>query len=137
MGATAAERAEWAPDGPADEEDDSERSRHFNPKQANLIICDEDPTTSLVEQNTLNPEDIRGLGEGLGETILAGLVHPNGLLSYLRAEGILPDRLRQAADDARTAERRRGQISSPEAGDGDLRLAAQSSPRLVRLSPMR
>ena len=41
---TAAERAEWALDGPADEEDDKpERPRYFNPKQANIIICDEDP----------------------------------------------------------------------------------------------
>jgi hypothetical protein len=44
-GATAAERAEWASDGPADEEDESaERPRYFNPQQANLIICDENPT---------------------------------------------------------------------------------------------
>jgi hypothetical protein len=52
-GATAAERASWVWDGPADDEDDSaERPRHFNPKQANIIVCDEDPTTSLVEQGS-------------------------------------------------------------------------------------
>jgi hypothetical protein len=135
-GATAAERAEWASDGPPDQEDDTpERPRYFNPKQANLIICDEDPTASLVDQTRLSPEDIRGIVEdGLGDKILAGLVHPNGLLSYLRAEGILPDHLRGAAEDARTAERRRGRISSPEVGDGDIVRAAQSAPRLVRIS---
>jgi hypothetical protein len=135
-GATAAERAEWASDGPADQEDDTpERPRYFNPKQANLIICDEDPTASLVEQAKLSPEDIRGLGtDGLGDTILAGLVHPSGLLTFLRDQGVSPDRFRQAVEDARKTERSRGQISSPEAGDGDIVQAAQSAPRLVRMS---
>ena len=137
-GATAAERASWASDDPADQEDDSaERRRYFNPKQANLIICDEDPTGSLVEQGKLCPEDIRELGtDGLGDKILAGLVDPGGLLTYLRDQGVTADRLREAAEGARTAEKRRGQITSPDAGDGDLGQAAQSSPRLVRLSPV-
>jgi hypothetical protein len=64
------------------EEDDAECPRYFNAKQANLIICDEDPTVSLVEQGKLRPEDIRGIGEdGPGDKILAGLVHPGGLLT--------------------------------------------------------
>jgi hypothetical protein len=105
------------------------------PKQANIIVCDEDPTVSLVEQGKLSPEDIRGLGEdGLGETILAGLVHPGGLLSYLRDHGISADQLRAVAEEAGRAEKSRGQISSPEAGDGELAHAASSAPRLVRLS---
>jgi hypothetical protein len=130
-GATAAERF-YAEE---DEGDRAERQRHFNPKQANIIVCDEDPTVSLVEAVKLSPEDIRGLGEdGLGETILAGLVHPGGLLSYLRDREISADQLREAAQGARTAERSRGQISSPDGGDGDLAQAANSAPRLVRLS---
>jgi hypothetical protein len=130
-GATAAERF-YAEE---DEGDGGERQRHFNPKQANIIVCDEDPTASLVEAVKLSPEDIRGLGEdGLGETILAGLVHPTGLLSYLRDHGILADQLRAAAGGAQTAERSRGQISSPDGGDADLAHAAHSAPRLVRLS---
>jgi hypothetical protein len=135
-GATAAERASWASDDAADEEDDSaERPRYFNPKQANLIICDEDPTSSLVEKVELSPEHIQGLTEDeLGDKILAGLLHPGGLLTYLRDQGVSSDRLRQAVEDARTAERRRGQISSPEVGDGDIVRAAQSAPRLVRMS---
>jgi hypothetical protein len=135
-GATAAERAEWASDGPADEEDDPlERPRYFNPKQANLIICDEDPTSSLVEKVELSPEHIRGLTEdGLGDKILAGLVHPGGLLTYLRDQGVTADRLLEAAEGAHTAEKRRGQISTPDAGDGDIVRAAQRTPRLVRLS---
>jgi hypothetical protein len=44
MVTTAAERASWASDGPVEEEDDAERACDFNPKQASLIICDEDPT---------------------------------------------------------------------------------------------
>jgi hypothetical protein len=104
-GATAAERfyAEEHEDG------GEERQPHFNPKQANIIVCDEDPTASLVEAVKLSPDDIRGLGE-VGETILAGLIHPGGLLSYLRDHGISADQLREAAEGARTAERSRGQI---------------------------
>jgi hypothetical protein len=134
-GATAAERFDDASDRAYDVDDGSEPQRHFNPKQANIIICDEDPTVSLVEEVRLSPEDIRGLGaEGLGEKILAGLIHPSGLLTYLRDEGVSADKLRDAAEGARTAERSRGQISSPEAGDGDVAQAAQSAPRLVRVS---
>jgi hypothetical protein len=63
-GAIAAERLSYVPDDDADDADDSaERRRHFNPKQANILICDEDATASLAEQVKLSPEDIRGLGE--------------------------------------------------------------------------
>jgi hypothetical protein len=134
-GATAAERLYAADDAGQDEDDGAEAQRHFNPRQANIIVCDEDPTISLVEEARLSPEDIRGLGEdGLGDKILAGLLHPGGLLSYLRDQGVSADQLRAAAEEARTAERYRGQISSPEVGDGDLTQAAKSAPRLVRLS---
>src|SRR5262249_50087580 len=64
----------------------------------------------------------------------AGLFHPVGLLTYLRDQGVSADQLREAAESARAVERHRGQISSPEAGDGDLAQVAQSVPRLVRLS---
>jgi hypothetical protein len=88
-----------------------------------------------VEEVRLSPEDIRGLGEdGLGDKILAGLLHPGGLLSYLHEYGISADQLRQAAEQARTAEKSRGQISSPNTGDGDVAQAAHSARRLVRLS---
>ena len=135
-GATAAERASWPSEGLADQGDHCpERPRYFNPKQANIIICDEDPTVSLVEEFRLSPEDIRAVeGDGLGEKILAGLVHPAGLLSYLRDQAISADQLREAAEGARTKERSRGQISSPEVGDGEVARAAHSAPRLVRLS---
>jgi hypothetical protein len=43
-----------------DADDSAERRRHFNPKQANILICDEDPTVSLVEQGRLSAEDIPG-----------------------------------------------------------------------------
>jgi hypothetical protein len=131
-GATAAERF-YAEE--EDEGDGAERQRHFNPKQANIIVCDEDPTASLVEAVKLSPEDIRGLGEnGLGETILAGLLHPCGLLSHLREQGVSEDRLREAAEGARAGERSRGQISNPDQGDGEVAHTARSAPKLVRLS---
>ena len=131
-GATAAERFYQEED---EEGGGAERQRHFNPKQANIIVCDEDPTFSLVEEAQLSPEDIRGVGEdGLGETILAGLIHPGGLLSHLRDHGVSAGQLREAAEGARTAERSRGQISSPNGRDGELAHAANSAPRLVRLS---
>lgn len=130
-GATAAERF----DQEEDEGDGAERQRHFNPRQANIIVCDEDPTTNLVEEVRLSPEDIRGLGEdGLGDKILAGLVHPGGLLTYLRNQGVSADQLRQAAEGARTAERSKGNISNPDGRDGELAQAAKSASRLVRLS---
>jgi hypothetical protein len=56
-GATAAERF-YQEEG---EDDAGERQRHFNPKQANIIVCDEDPTASLVEEVRLSPDDLRGL----------------------------------------------------------------------------
>ena len=133
-GATAAER--FHEDEDEDGDGAEERQQHFNPRQANIIICDEDPTTSLVEADKLSAEDIRGLGEdGLGEKVLEGLVHPSGLLTYLRNHGISADQLLAAAGEARTAERSRGQIStSPDTGDGDVAQAAQSARRLVRVS---
>jgi hypothetical protein len=85
-----------------DADDSAERRRHFNPKQANILICDEDPTASLVEQGRLSAEDIRGsarMGSGM---ILAGLVRPGGLLTYLRDQGVSADQLREVADGART-----------------------------------
>jgi len=130
-GATAAERF-YQEEG---EDDAGERQRHFNPKQANIIVCDEDPTASLVEEMKLSPEDVRGVAEdGLGDKILGGLFHLGGLLSYLRDQGVSADQLRAAAEEARTTERHRGQISTPDAGDGDLAQATKSAPRLVRLS---
>ena len=127
-GATAAERFYQEED---EEGGGGERQRQFNPKQANIIVCDEDPTFSLVEEARLSPEDLRGVGEHeLGETILAGLIHPGGLLSHLRDQGISADQLREAAEGARAAERSRGQISSPDGGDGELAQAANSAPGL-------
>ena len=63
------------------------------------------PTAGLVEEVRVSPEDIRGLAEdGLGWTILAGLVHPGGLLCYLRDHGISADQLWEAAEDIRVME---------------------------------
>jgi hypothetical protein len=130
-GVTAAERFYQE----EDEEGGGERQRHFNPKQANILICDEDPTVSLVEEVRLSPEDVRGMGEdGVGDKILAGLFSPGGLLSHLREQGVLEDQLRQAAEGARAGERSRGQISSPDQGDGEVAHTAKSAPKLVRLS---
>jgi hypothetical protein len=134
-GATAAERFFDELDEADAGGDGAQRQRLFNPKQTNIIVCDEDPTVSLVEEIRLSPEGIRGLGtDDLGETILAGLVHPAGLLSYLRDHGVSADQLRDAAEDARKTERHQGQISSPEVGDGALAQAAHSATRLVRIS---
>jgi hypothetical protein len=122
-GATAAERF----NAEEDEDGGGERQRHFNPKQANIIICDEDPTASLVEQMKVSPDGVRGIdADGLGEKILEGLIHPRGLLTYLRDQGVSPDQLTEAAEGERTTERNRGQIASPAAGDGDVAQAAQS-----------
>jgi hypothetical protein len=86
-GATAAERFYEE----EDEGDGAEAQRHFNPRQANIIVCDEDPTISLVEEMKLSPEDVRGLGEdGLGDVILAGLVHPGGCLAICATKGCPP-----------------------------------------------
>ena len=40
-----------------DDEGGGERQRHFNPRQANIIVCDEDPTVSLVEEVKLCEEN--------------------------------------------------------------------------------
>jgi hypothetical protein len=133
-GATAAERAS-AFDTGEDEGGPGDRRPHFNPRQTNTVICDEDPTLGLIEEVTLSRDEIRGLAEdGLGEVILAGLDHAGGLLSYLRDHGVMVDRLRDAADKTRTAERHRGQIASPDTHDGELEQTAKAAQPLVRFS---
>jgi hypothetical protein len=52
----------------------------------------------------------------------------------LRDQDVSEDWLREAAEEARAGERSRGRISSPDQGDGDLKQAASSAPRLLRLS---
>jgi hypothetical protein len=95
-----------------DEDGGGDRQRHFNPRQSNIIICDDDPNASLVGEAKLSPEGIRGLGDdGLAETIL--LFDPGGLLNYLRDHAVSADQLREAAEEARSAEKYRSQISRP------------------------
>jgi hypothetical protein len=88
---------------------------------------DPDEVGLAATRDQFDPEN------GLGEKILAGLLHPAGLLSCLRDQGCRQISS-EAAEGARAAERYRGQISTPDAGDGDLAHAANSAPRLVRLS---
>jgi hypothetical protein len=77
------------------EEDQPHYEHSFNPANTAIIVCDEDPTTSLIEHSRLEKEAIRAITEqGLGECILAGLSTSVGLLDYLRETGITPEQLR-------------------------------------------
>jgi hypothetical protein len=117
-------------------DDDRPRSEpSFNPADAAIIVCDEDPTASLIEKHWLEKDAVRAIGEqNLGEHILAGLETPGGLLDHLRANGITPEQLRSVAARLRREERRQGKITEPSAGEGVLSEAISSAPPLVRLS---
>jgi hypothetical protein len=109
--------------------------RSFNPTHAAIVVCDEDPTQSLVERSQLQREALGAITErSLGELILTGLDAPAGLLSHLREKRITSEQVRAAADRLREDERKRGQIASPSARDEALAKAATSAAPLVRLS---
>jgi hypothetical protein len=72
--------------------------RSFNPADAAIVVCDEDPTTSLIEWGRIERGAIGDTAEErLGEHILAGLSAPVGLLDHLRENGITPEQVRLAA----------------------------------------
>jgi hypothetical protein len=111
------------------EQDDSQ---FFNPAQVLTIVCDEDPTQSLVEEERLEKGALRSIKEhGLGELISQGLNASVGLLSYLRENGITPEQLRAAAETQRQEERRRGRVADPS--EPNAAAVAQAAP-LIRLS---
>jgi hypothetical protein len=114
------------------EQDDSQL---FNPAQVLSIVCDEDPTQSLVEEEWFEQSALRSIREqGLGELISAGLEAPGGLLGYLREKGITPEQLRAAAETQRQEERRRGRVADPSEPDAaSVARAAHSS--LARAGP--
>jgi hypothetical protein len=107
----------------------------FNPADAAIIVCDEDPTTSLIEKHWLEKDTVRAIEElNLGEHILSGLETPEGLLDHLRNKGITPEQLRSVTDRLRTQERKRGQIANPATAEPELGEAISSAAPLVRLS---
>jgi hypothetical protein len=116
--------------------DDRPRSEpSFNPADAAIIVCDEDPTASLIEQTRLEKDAVRAIEElNLGEHILSGLETPEGLLDHLRNKGITPEQLRSMADKLRAQERKRGQIANPATAEPELGEAISLAPPLVRLS---
>jgi hypothetical protein len=124
--------AAWFGDG----DDGRPRSQpFFNPADAAIIVCDEDPTASLIEKHWLERDAVRAIGEeNLGEHILAGLETPGGLLDHLRENGVTPEQLRSVADRLREQERKRGQIANPATAEPELGEAISSARPLVRLS---
>jgi hypothetical protein len=117
-------------------DDDQPRSEpSFNPADAAIIVCDEDPTASLVEKHWLEKDAVRAIREqNLGEHILAGLETPGDLLDHLRANGITPEQLRSVAARLLGEERKRGKITSSSVADPELGEAVSSAAPLVRLS---
>jgi hypothetical protein len=123
--------------GFGDDPDDGRPSfeHSFNPADAAIVVCDEDPTASLIERTRIERSTIGAITEqGLGEEILAGLSTKAGLLDHLREKGITPDQLRATASKVRKQERKRGQIASPSASDPVLSDAVKSAIPLVRVS---
>jgi hypothetical protein len=99
------------------------------------MVCDEDPTTSLIEHSRIDRQAIEAITEGrLGEHILAGLSTLGGLLDYLREKGITPEQFRDTANKLATQERKRGQIAKPSASDAVLGNAVKLASSLVRVS---
>jgi hypothetical protein len=117
-------------------EDDAPRFEHsFNPADAAIVVCDEDPTTSLIERSRIERNAIGLITEQrLGEEILAGLSNPLGLLDHLRDKEVTPELVRLIASKLHKRERKRGQIASPNATDAMVEKAVMSAAPLVRLS---
>jgi hypothetical protein len=117
-------------------EDDAPRFEpSFNPANAAILVCDEDPTTSLIEWSPIERNAVEGLAEHrLGEHIMAGLASSHGLLDHLREVGITPEQLRLASESRRKRERKGGQITSPSGSDAAVSSAVKSAPSLVRVS---
>ena len=119
----------------SDDEEEPQFEQSFNPANAAIVVCDEDPTTSLIERSRIDRQAIASITEGrLGEHILAGLSTSGGLLDHLRAQGITPDQLRLSARGLHEQERRRGQVATPGASDTVLGKAVSSAVALVRVS---
>ena len=115
----------------SDYDDERDDGALFNAVDAGSIVCDEDPTQSLVEARRFGRAALRSITEdSLAELIAAGLNDPAGLLSYLRAHGVTSEQLRAAADSQSRDERSRGRVADPDKPDGGLAAARP----LVRLS---
>jgi hypothetical protein len=107
----------------------------FNPANAATLVCDEDPTLSLIERTRLDRRVLKAITEqDLGELIAEGLDAPSGLLSYLLEKGITAEQVRVTAQSLRTEEDRRGQVADPSASDQALGRATGEAKPLVRLS---
>jgi hypothetical protein len=117
-------------------EDDAPRFEpSFNPANAAIVVCDEDPTTSLIERRPIERNAIQGLTEHrLGEHIMAGLSSSHGLLDHLREVGITPEQLRITSKSRRKRERKGGRITTPSGSDATVSSAVKSAPLLVRVS---
>jgi hypothetical protein len=114
-----------------DLDNEQDESLLFNPAEMANIVCDEDPTQSLVEETRFGRAALRSITEHrLSELILAGLDDPAGLLSYLRAHGVTSEWLRAAAESQSHDDRRRGRVPDPDKPDEGL----ANAPPLVRLS---
>jgi hypothetical protein len=126
----------WA--GGFDDDDENERPRFqhsFNPANAPIIVCDEDPTASLIERDRIEKDVIGSIREqGLGEHILAGLSAPGRLLDHLREKEVTAEQVRLVASGLQKQERKRGQVSTPGASDPALGKAIASAASLVRVS---
>jgi hypothetical protein len=126
----------WADGFGDDDEDDGPRfQRSFNPADAPIVVCDEDPTTSLIERRRIDRNAIAAITEDrLGENILAGLSSKGGLLDHLRENGITPEHIRLTANKLRKLEQKRGQIATPNTSDATVRKAVTSATSLIRVS---
>jgi hypothetical protein len=119
----------------SDDEEEPQFEQSFNPANAAIVVCDEDPTTSLIERSRIDRQAIEAITEGrLGEHILAGLSTLGGLLDYFREKGITPEQFRDTANKLTTQERKRGQIAKPSASDAVVGNAVKSASSLVRVS---
>ena len=113
-----------------DLDNEQDESLLFNPAEMANIVCDEDPTQSLVEKTEFEKAALRSIADGLGELILAGLNAPNGLLTHLRGNSVTHETLRAAAKTQRAAERRKGRIADPSKPNGGL----EPKQQLIRIS---
>jgi hypothetical protein len=121
--------------GRSAENDRPQFEHSFSPANAAIVVCDEDPTTSLIQRTRLDSGVIGTIEERrLGDHILAGLASAGGLLDYLREKEITPEEIRLTVGKLRKREQKRGQISNPSASDAVLERDIKSASSLVRLS---
>jgi len=96
------------PTGPCPEND-----HYWDPRwHSDVWVIDEDPTATLLSENSFDRTDIERLGD-LGADVMTGLAASGGLLTHVAAKGWSAERLRIAAKQREAAEAAESHVTRP------------------------